>query len=270
MSQEGEIGYPMGRRRSGRARKRGGRGPGAKRAALILSIAIALSATIYVARRPAAGGLAPGRRAALIDGLSVDYPNPEFEREAVSILRGMGFEVDVYNGSEVTVDLYRRLPAMGYDLVILRVHAAPMDSGGGVALFTAEPCDRTSYLTERLVGWVRNARTLDERKCYLAVTPDFIVEGTEGAFDGAAVVVSSCFGSIDEVTARAFFLRGASTFVGWDGYVGPGHTDRAILSLLSALASGSDIEGAVGRAMSEVGGDPAYNSTLRLITRGGG
>jgi hypothetical protein len=82
--------------------------------------------------------------AAIIDQLSLYQPNPTFIADVSQQLQAQGFTVDVYSGSQVTVDLYENLPAHGYEIIIFRAHAGFLseDSGGEVKgptyLFTGE------------------------------------------------------------------------------------------------------------------------------------
>ena len=63
-------------------------------------------------------------RAAIIDHLSIVFPNPVFVEECSSLLRQAGFDVDYYRGDHATVELYKNLPGYGYDLIVFRVHIA--------------------------------------------------------------------------------------------------------------------------------------------------
>ena len=49
-------------------------------------------------------------KAAIVDQLYSLQPNPIFVDGMVEELEAGGFEVDIYQGDEVTVDLYRKLP----------------------------------------------------------------------------------------------------------------------------------------------------------------
>jgi len=208
-------------------------------------------------------------KAAIIDGLSVDFPNQYFIKEAMKLLMEAGYEVDLYNGSRVTVGLYQKLPQLGYDLIILRVHAAPMDEGGGTALFTAEPVNGTAYILEQFADWVRRARTVTGNKRYFAVTPDFIFERMSGEFEGTVIIVSSCFGMLDNLTGQAFLFKGASAYVGWNGFVSVNYTDTVILEILRHLKEGTSIEEAVSLVRENMGPDPDFGSELLIMLKEG-
>ena len=53
-------------------------------------------------------------RAVIIDQLSLEHPNAAFVKEVSNLLETMGLVVDVFSGNDVDVDLYRRLPRLGY------------------------------------------------------------------------------------------------------------------------------------------------------------
>jgi hypothetical protein len=95
-------------------------------------------------------------KAAIVDQLYLLEPDPSFIDEATRILESYGFTVDLWQGGEVTVDFYRKLPAMGYKLIVFRVHsgllmslekegARPLDT---TYLFTAENYTTTRYVND--------------------------------------------------------------------------------------------------------------------------
>jgi hypothetical protein len=47
-------------------------------------------------------------------------------------LEDYGFEVDVYQGDNITVDFYRRLPTYGYRLIVFRAHSGLLAEDGVV------------------------------------------------------------------------------------------------------------------------------------------
>src|SRR4030042_3815786 len=63
-------------------------------------------------------------RAAIVDQLYLREPNPAFIAEATRILESYGFTVDVWQGADITVDFYRKLPSLGYKFILLSVHSA--------------------------------------------------------------------------------------------------------------------------------------------------
>lgn len=208
------------------------------------------------------------RKAAIVDGLSEDFPRPKFIGEVVNLLKGGGYRVEVYNSSSLTVEFYEGLPSMGYELILMRVHSAPMDNGSkpGAAMFTCErPPGR--YMTEMFLGWVKIARTLTRGERFYAVTPAFIEESMEGDFDHTVIFLMSCYGFVDDTLAKIFIEKGASTFVGWTEKVAPDHMDKAALILLEKMmVEEFSIADAVRYTMEEVGADPTYGGKLEFYT----
>ena len=109
---------------------------------LIIAVMIIIAVSVVVVYSFKPGKLIPNNleTAAIIDGLSEEFPNPEFIAETSEILVDQGYKVDYYQSKNVTVSLYKKIPDQNYDLIIFRVHSAPMDPGKstGVALFTSE------------------------------------------------------------------------------------------------------------------------------------
>jgi len=84
-------------------------------------------------------------KAAIVDHLSLTYPNQTFIETATTTLKQAGYTVDYYSGEKVTVEFYRNLPTHGYKIIILRVHST---TGGhqSVSLFTSEPYSESKYV----------------------------------------------------------------------------------------------------------------------------
>ncbi|MCD6592804.1 hypothetical protein J7L00_01795 [Candidatus Bathyarchaeota archaeon] len=53
------------------------------------------------------------RKAAIIDGLSEDLPSLSLINEMSKILKSSGYEVTVFSGNRVNVELFKNLPKMG-------------------------------------------------------------------------------------------------------------------------------------------------------------
>jgi hypothetical protein len=106
---------------------------------------------------------APELRAAIVDQLGLNEPNPEFVQTAKSTLEQAGYAVDYYPPEQVTVDFYRTLPKQKYVIIVFRVHIARFDAENltmedpvrrqeildaftnGAFLFTSELYDKTKY-----------------------------------------------------------------------------------------------------------------------------
>ena len=207
----------------------------------------------------------PVARAAIVDHLSISWPNPVFVKECKAILEGAGFAIDYYRGEYVTVELYRKLPTHGYKLIILRVHSAYIHKYLSLAMFTSEPYSKQRYIYEQLrnrvaSGYIEPYRKGDPR--YLVITDKFVRFSMKGAFNDAIVIMMGCTG-IKRCAASAFIEKGARVYVGWDGLVSVGQTDRATIRFLKhLLVERQTIARAVGQTMAEVGHEPQYKSTL--------
>ncbi len=225
---------------------------------LLLAVVTLLIALALVVR--------PGnpKGAVIIDELAADYPNEKLIERLKDYLKEAGYErVDVYRGKEVTVSLYQDLPKMGYELILIRAHSAPAPSGGGTVIFTGEPANSSAYIFERVGGFVVRAKTLEGNKTYFAVTPKFWMEKAKGNFNGAIIVMFSCYGFLDDVLPRVFLMKGASYYVGWEEKVSLSHVDKAAEILIRKLSEGASVEEAVKYVNEVLGPDPSTNSYLR-------
>lgn len=203
--------------------------------------------------------------AAILDHLSLSFPNPAFVKASTDVLKEAGFTVDYYEGKDVTVELYRALPAHGYDLILLRVHSAYIDKAGTLAMFSGEPYSKERYVYEQLrnriaCGFIEPYQKGDPR--YLAITDEFVRHSMNGMFDNTVIVMMGCFG-IKRSSATAFLEKGAKVYIGWDGAVSASHTDQATIQLLKHLLIDKETVGkAVAQTMNKVGWEPQYKSSL--------
>ena len=176
-----------------------------------------------------------------------------------------GYDVDYYKGEDVTVELYRHLPAYGYKLIVLRVHSAYIQQYLSLAMFTSEPYSKQKYVYEQLrnrvaSGYIEPYQEGDPR--YLVVTDKFVRHSMEGAFEDTVMVMMGCTG-VKKCAATAFVEKGAKVYVGWNGPVSASHTDRATLQFLKHfLSEKQTIAKAVSRTMEEIGSEPKYKSAL--------
>jgi len=272
-------------------RRRGRRGQSARqRAASVLLrfvmpavfivAAVVLLVTFWTGREAEA----PELRAAIVDQLGLNEPNPEFVQTATSTLQRAGYTVDYYPPEQVTVDFYRQLPKQKYVLIVFRVHIARFDAqyltmedpvrrqaildafANGAFLFTSEQYDKTKYPDDRenlRLFQVRNLTGSGDTR-YFGISPRFI-EVMQGSFEKAVIVLMGCDGLLFDGTAQAFMDKGAGAVVGWDGLVSGSYTDQATQALLQKLAAeGLPLGEAVQRTMAEVGLEPAYNSSLKV------
>ena len=213
---------------------------------------------VYAGNRPAV-------RAAIVDHLSLTEPNPSFVKACKALLEGAGFAVDYYQGEQVTVELYRNLPAHGYKVIVLRVHSAYIHKYLSLAMFTSEPYSKQRYVYEQLRNRVASGHLQPYQKGdprYLVITDKFVRFSMKGSFDDAVIIMMGCTG-VKRCAASAFIEKGAKAYIGWNGLVSAGHTDRATIQLLKrVLVEKQAIGSAVTGTMKDLGPEPQYQSTL--------
>lgn len=261
----------MSRAASGRrSRQRRRRAIGGQRiAALAALVAIAGVAGWFALLRSDEPSGPP--TAAIVDQLSLTFPNAAFVQEATAKLEAAGYTVDYYPGEEVTVNFYRRLPSRGYDVILFRSHAdrlltetkegEPVDE---VILFTSEPYTTERYQSDQVDNDLVIARYRDGGEPYFGIGAGFIDNGA-GDYDGAAIIMMGCEGLLSERTAEAFVDRGADFYISWDETVSAAHTDAATDVLLQyLLIEGLPAGDAVARTMADLGPDPFYGSELAI------
>lgn len=219
-----------------------------------------------------------GARAAIVDQLYTSYPNEEFTTKVSRELEDYGFEVDIYQGDAITVDLYRNLPTCGYNLVVFRAHSGligpnpgGLESPIGTYLFTNETYSEIKHLREQLNDEVNPAKVAEGYPCVFAVGPKFITNGMKGNFNDTVVIIGGCACLANEDLAQAFVHRGASAFIAWDGSVGLDYVDEATVRLIKNLCSERfTVKKAVDLTMATKGPDPEWGSVLKYYPRGSG
>ena len=209
-------------------------------------------------------------KAAIIDQLSTTYPDDNFNTSIKASLEADGFQVDLYQGAQVTVSFYQNLPSHGYKLIILRTHSGMMQSQQSsqqaVSLFTNEPFNPLTHLLEQLNHQLMKVQVNDNSPLLFGIPPNFITENVKGNFDNAVVIVSGCSGLYEDNLAQAFVQKGASAFLSWDGSVNLDYVDKATIELVKNLTSNDNtLAGAVNATMTAIGPDPAFNSYLKYF-----
>lgn len=235
--------------------------------AALLVVVLIFAFVVYSLIAPQqTGSQAPGMKAAIVDQLSMLYPNREFTKPAEDIMRQAGLNVDIYGPENVTVGLYAWLPDAGYRLILFRVHGGVNQKmeGNPVGLYTSEPYNELSHPQEQLADLVGMGRAYDRNDTVVfAVTPKFIKERSITDYPGTVVVLMGCYGLFSTGLPQAFIDRGASVVIGWKGLVGLEHTDKATLVLLEAmLLDKLSIRDSVDRTLDRVGSDPESKSLL--------
>jgi hypothetical protein len=216
-------------------------------------------------------------RAAIVDQLAVMEPNQDFTDRVTAELEACGFRVDIYSGEEVNVKLYRQLPKRGYKLIIFRAHAGLLqaEEDGEVVgvkqetyLFTAEEYRQTRYVREQLDDQLLPAEMTPDFPLVFAVNSKFVTESMEGRFDDTLIIMMGCSCAYLKDMAAAFTLKGASTYIGWDGSVSLDYVDRATANLITNLCTQKMTVGeAAAKTMAEIGPDPVWGASLKFHPR---
>lgn len=214
--------------------------------------------------------------AAIVDQLSSLQENEAFVRNVTKELEDYGFEVDLYQGSNVTVELYRKLPTYGYSLIIFRAHSGILRQDGEVmlrtVLFTNEPYSESGYPLEQVYEQLVMGGACEGCPMMFGITPKFVrAEGVvghdrdmEGTFDDTVIIMMGCSGIALPDLAEAFVDKGASVYLAWDRSVELYYVDEATPYLMNQLCSERlTIKEAVDSTMSSIGSDPEYGADLK-------
>jgi hypothetical protein len=217
-----------------------------------------------------------GLKAAIVDQLAILEPNQAFIDQVTTELEACGLEVDVYSSNEVNVELYRQLPKYGYELIIFRAHAGLLKAEEGsevvgvkraTYLFTAEEYSQMKYVREQLDDQLLPAEMTADFPLVFAVNSKFVLESMQGRFDDTVIIMMGCSCLYLKDMAAAFTLKGASTYLGWDGSVDLGYVDRAAAGLITSLCT----EGmTVGEAAAEIEPDPDWGAELKFYPQESG
>lgn len=213
--------------------------------------------------------------AAIIDQLYNLQPNEAFIQQVSEVLEAYGFIVDLYQGDEVTVELYRRLPAYGYKLIVFRSHSGLLGKEEEViprtCVFTNELYSETRHVTEQLTDQLAMARIDKNHPWVFAIGAKFVSESMERQFPNTAIIMMGCSGLYVEDLAKAYVQKGASIYIAWDVSVGLDYVDSATIALIEKLLSrGVNIGEAVRETMEEIGPDPYFGAALRYYPSGSG
>lgn len=227
-------------------------------------------------------------RAVIIDQLYDDIPNEQFQNKATEYLETAGYEVDLFTTKELTVDFYKKLPSMNYELIVFRTHAIGNDGPDytqkePISLFTGEKYRDDKYIQEQLLGQIgkgapymssimevsadlselnnsNNTRVeidvtpssqiVDDSNPYFLVGAKYVNELMEGRFQNSVLVLGGCSTLSNPSLAKSLINRGASSVIGWDNLVGSINNDHTILAFLeNYLINDMEIKDAVEMAM---------------------
>lgn len=239
-------------------------------------------------------------RAVIIDQLSEEIPNENFQKKAIKIFEDAGYSVDLVEGQNVTVDFYKNLPSMDYKYIVLRSHAiAKQNSDGPVILFTGEPYSTEKYIAEQLLGHVNKAAPLGFREFsaevpqdswvtvndtyryyeqpakfesraeneFFAIPPKFVDELMVGKFPSSIILLGGCSTLSNTSMAKSLIKRGASTVVGWDDLIGSSQNDRALLAILEETVTNNvEIKNAVNSHNEKLSKISNWNINLKSFS----
>jgi len=214
--------------------------------------------------------LSSGLRAAIVDQVSLTFPNQTFIETATKMLEQANYSVDYYSGEKVTVNFFRNLSAQGYGLIVLRIHSSAASIEGKefvetpVSLFTCESYSTNKYVWEQLnEQLVIGSYSMPQPPYYFGITPKFVTSSMNGRFQKTTVLMMGCEGLDNAEMAEAFTEKGAKTYVSWNGSVSESYADQATIQLLQYLvAEKQTIKQAVQNTLKKIGPDPACNNTL--------
>ncbi|MFU8796129.1 MAG: hypothetical protein ACNA7X_02380 [Dehalococcoidia bacterium] len=212
-------------------------------------------------------------RAAIVDQLSVLQENPAFIAEVTGQLEECGFEVDLYQGDEITVAFYRGLSARGYKVIVFRAHSGILEEDETVHLkttvFTNELYSAFRYQVDQWEDRLFRATIGEEYDWVFSISPKFIRESMPGRFDDTVIIMMGCAGIYIDDLATAFIDKGASAYLAWDATVLLNYVDSATLHLVDQLFSERrTIREAVDSTMRVIGPDPRYGADLQYYPPG--
>ena len=238
-----------------------------------LAIALGIVAVIAFVRVFPTGGPSGSShsvdlKAAIIDQLYSLQPNEDFISETTEELEDYGFEVGLYQGGDVTVELYGQLPSYGYKLIIFRAHSGLLGSKGQTikrtCLFTNEPYSQTKHVAEQLSDQLAKARIDENHPWVFGIGDEFVTQSMEGQFDNTVIVMMGCSCLYLKDLAQAFVDKGASAYLAWDATVDLDYVDEATTSLIKNLCSESlSVSKAVNLTIATKGPDPEYGAMLK-------
>jgi len=238
-----------------------------------LAIGLGIVAVVaFVRTSPTCGPTGPSHpgepKAAIVDQLYSLQPNEDFIQQTTQELEDYGFEVDLYQGDKITVDLYRHLPGLGYKVIIFRAHSGLLGMEGEIikrtCLFTNEPYSERKHVAEQLSDQLAMARIDEHHPWVFAIGDEFVTQSMKGQFANTVVIMMGCSCLYLDDLAQAFIEKGASTYLGWDVAVDLSYVDDASISLVQNLCGENlTVREAVAKTMAEKGPDPRHGAELK-------
>jgi len=222
------------------------------------------------------------KKAAIIDQLYRDIPNPHYQNQTMIYLQDRGYDVDLYTTEDITIDFYKELPSMDYDFIVFRTHSLSIyGKNPSEWLFSGEKYSNKVHIAETLSGQlspgvpfivtedqtITYSEALKER--YFMIGSKFIDESMVGQFPGSVIILGGCETMPHELLAEALVKRGASSVIGWNELVNSSKNDRVITSLLEEmLVNGLKIDEAIELVMEDLKRDKKSNLKLKHFSSG--
>ncbi|UCG45840.1 MAG: hypothetical protein JSV58_03475 [Candidatus Bathyarchaeota archaeon] len=204
-------------------------------------------------------------RAAILDGLHNTRPNVAFTETLTRTLEEARFNVSLYQGKSVTINLLKDVK--DYDLLILRLHSG-IHTDRWLYIFSGEPYIESKYVADQLSGAVRKAYTFDEDEApFFALNSAYLGINSPNSLEDTTIILMGCNATDDLYSIQRLIERGAKAYLAWNGYVDLSYTDAATIRLIEAIYSqGSSLDKAVDIIVEEIGPDPTYGSSLEYFT----
>lgn len=237
----------------------------------VITVAIVVVLVIFIpswtTNPPPPGSQTDGLKCAIVDQLYIVEPNQVFIDYTTRTLEDFGFQVDIFQGEEITVDFYKKLPSYGYKLIIFRVHGGLLQNETGVGntiwMFTSEPYSRLRYFIAQMRDQVRAAGTSYDTRPLFAISPRFVTDCMQGDFNDTVIINMGCAAFYNDELAKMYVNKGASAYLAWDVSVGLHYVDDTTMTLIEKLCSEElTISSAVKTTMNEEGPDPNNNAFL--------
>jgi hypothetical protein len=228
---------------------------------------VVVFARVYLMGQPSAHN--EGKlKAAIVDQLSSFRENEAFITEVTKELEDYGFEVDLYQGDNITVNFYSELPSHGYKLIVFRAHSGILEGENQTylktTLFTNEEFDWKKHWDDVVHDRLFEASIGEGYPWVFSISPKFVSESMSAEFDHTVIIMMGCAGIYLTDLAEAFIGKGASAYLAWDASVELDYVDEATPYLIGQLCSEkATIEEAVVSTMVARGPDPKHGAVLK-------
>lgn len=240
------------------------------------------------------------QKAVIIDSLYDDVPNKYFHEQAKKYLEDAGYTVDLYITENATVNFFKKLPSMNYQIIVMRTHAVEAETENNpIMIFTGEKYSEEKYISEQLfgqlqrgtplldrtfsideeksTGWIQINETtkmisspvhIEEKKDeYFLVSPKMVTDGMEGRFPHSTILLGGCSTLKNSSLAQSFLKKGAFEVIGWDNLVSSSDNDRALLKVLEkSLGENMTTQQALDDVMSDWKSSPKYESRMQYFS----